>query len=227
MKKGTWLFRTLKAISLALAVGFITNAYASFFGSGGYRWTEEVLLHDGSTIVVNRSVEYGGRHAIGQRPPYKEQTITFTLPNTSDRITWKDEYSVDVGSANFNPMLVEVFGHTAYVLATPADCVSYNKWGRPNPPYAVFRYTDKKWKNIPLNQLPTEVKLPNIVISSPDIAAKNTRNSFLSIRDIQQENENIRQPEFRTIIRKPAVIEDNRCLVLIRIKGGWQTPGGF
>jgi len=65
-------------------------------------WKEEVLLHDGSKIVVERSQTYGGRHEIGQKPPIKEQEITFTLPGSSRSITWKSEYSEDIGRANFN-----------------------------------------------------------------------------------------------------------------------------
>ncbi len=38
---------------------------------GGDSWKEEVLLHDGSKIVVERMVKRGGRHEVGQKPPFK------------------------------------------------------------------------------------------------------------------------------------------------------------
>jgi hypothetical protein len=86
-----------RAISLALILGVSMNAC----GFGGDSWKEEVLLHDGSKIIVNRSQSYGGRHEIGQSPPIKEQEITFTLPNTKKNITFKSEYGEDIGRANF------------------------------------------------------------------------------------------------------------------------------
>jgi len=223
-----WLFRAFKPIGPALALGLSMSASASFLGFGGDSWKEEALLHDGSKILVTRTVEHGGRHEIGQKPPYKEQTLTFTLPSTNQRITWKDEYSEDLGSSNFNPMLVEVFGNTAYVLVTPAGCISYNKWGRPNPPYVVFKYQGKEWKHVPLNELPADVKLPNLVISSPDDEAKKANYGVLSVEMIKQANEGFRQPEYQTILRAPSAISDNRCLNLVPRKGGgWETPGGF
>lgn len=216
------LLRGFKTIGLILALGVSMSAC-----SGSKSWKEEVLLHDGNKIIVDRSVEYGGRHELGQSPPFKEQTLTFTLPNTNQRITWKDEFSDDVGSSNFNPMLLEVFGSTAYVLVTPAGCISYNKWGRPNPPYVVFKYQDKEWKRIPPQELPAEVKLPNLVISSPDDVAKDAGYGVLTAEKIKQENEGFRQPEYRTILREPSAIEDNGCPVLVPIKGGgWESPGG-
>jgi hypothetical protein len=226
VRNNLWLFGAFKEIGFALALSLSMNACASFLGFGGDSWKEEVLLHDGGKIIVERSVERGGRHEIGQKPPYKEQTLTFTLPSTNQRITWKDEYSDDVGSSNFNPMLLEVFGITAYVLVTPAGCISYNKWGRPNPPYVVFKYQGKEWKRIPLNELPAEVKLPNLVISSPDDVAKNAMHGVLSVEMIKQANEGFRQPEYRTILRAPSAISENRCPNLVRIEGGWASPGG-
>ncbi|MEO6145616.1 MAG: hypothetical protein ABIT70_00915 [Sulfuriferula sp.] len=79
MNDGNGLLKIFKIIDLILVLGVSMNAC-----SGSKIWQEEVLLHDGGTIVVDRSVEYGGRHEIGQSPPFKEQTLTFTLPNTKE-----------------------------------------------------------------------------------------------------------------------------------------------
>ncbi|MEQ1674896.1 MAG: hypothetical protein ABL865_07680 [Candidatus Nitrotoga sp.] len=64
-------------------------------------WKEEVLLHDGSKIVVQRSQSYGGRHEIGQSPPIKTQEITFPVPNTGKVIRFKSEFGKDIGRSNF------------------------------------------------------------------------------------------------------------------------------
>lgn len=217
--------KRIAAIALILASVISLSAYAAFLGFGGTSWKEEVLLHDGTKIIVDRSVDYGGRHELGQRPPFKEQSLTFTLRSTNERITWEDHYSDDVGSSNFSPMVLEVFGDSVYVLSHPVNDLSYSKWGCPNPPYVVFKYRNNEWKRIPLQELPMEIKLPNLVIASPDDVAKNVRNGFLSAEMIKQENEGFKQPEFRTILREPVANSGMGCLE--RIEGGWQSPGGF
>lgn len=73
-----YCLKVLKTIGLALILGASLTAC----GASSTEWKEEVLLHDGSKIVVERSQSYGGRHEIGQSPAIKEQRITFTLPNT-------------------------------------------------------------------------------------------------------------------------------------------------
>ena len=88
------LLRLVTTICLVLTLGVSMNAY----GFGGDSWKEEVLLHDGSTLIVNRSQSYGGRHEIGQPPPIKEHTITFTLPGSNNRITWTSEYGEVLGA---------------------------------------------------------------------------------------------------------------------------------
>lgn len=226
MSGGHGLLKALKIIGLVWVLGVSMNAEAGFLGFGGTSWKEEALQNDGSTIIVDRSVEFGGRHEIGQKPPYKKQTLTFTLPSTNERITWEDHYSEDLGSSNFNPMLLDVFWNRAYVVVIPAGCLSYNKWGRPNPPYVVFKYQDKEWKRIPMEELPAEVKLPNLVISSPDDVAKNAGYGVLSAEKIKQENEGFRQPEYRLILRTHMVTGMVGCPKLERFKGGWRTPGG-
>lgn len=222
--------KQITKLGLVLMIGVSMGADAGLLGFGGTSWKEEVLLHDGSKIIVERSVELGGRHELGQKPPIKEQSLTFTLPSTNQRVTWQDHYSEDVGGSNFNPMLLEIVNGTAYVLVSPAGCLSYNKWGRPNPPYVVFKYQGKEWKRIALQELPAEIKLPNLVISSPDDVAKSAKNGLLSAGVIRQANEGFSQPEYRTILREPVKrgVDGSsvNCVEMVRIKDGWIAPGG-
>jgi hypothetical protein len=222
MNCGHSLLRAFKMIGFVLALGVSMSADAGFLGIGGTSWKEEVLLHDGSKIIVERTVARGGRHEIGQRPSISEQSLSFVLPITNQRVTWEDHYSEDVDGANFNPMLLEIVNGTAYVLGSPAGCLSYNKWGRPNPPYVVFKYQGKEWQRIPLQELPAEIKLPNLVISSPDDVAENAKNGVLSAEMIKQENNGFQQPEYRTILREPIPGGgQGRCPELVRTNDGW------
>jgi len=172
-------------------------------------WKEEVLLHDGSKIIVERSVERGGRHEIGQRPPYKEQSLNFTVPGTSQTIRWEDHYSEDLGMANFLPKALDMRDGVVYLVASPMGCLSYNKWGRPNPPYVIFKFAAKEWKRIPLQELPPEIKAFNLIGSAPDIEVEKSGKRFMSAEMIRALNADYKQPEYRTILRE--ALPKERC----------------
>lgn len=184
-------------------IGFLLMLGVSMSGcSETMNWKEEVLLHDGSKIIAERSIERGGRHEIGQQPPAKEIGMSFTLPKTNERITWKSEYSVDVGGADFKPVLLDIVQGLAYVVASPVGCLSYNKWGRPNPPYVIFKYQDKTWQRITMQELPTELKKPNLIISSPDNEVEKMGKRFITVEMVQHANSDLTQTQFKTILRE-------------------------
>lgn len=199
--KHQWLMQFAK-LGVLLVMGGSMNAGAGLFGSGSTSWKEEVLLHDGSKIVVERWANRGGRHEIGQQPPIKEQNLSFTVPLTNERISWKSEFSADVGAADLEPLQLGIVKGLVYLVAVPVGCLSYNKWGRPNPPYIVFQYQDKAWKRITLQELPAEAKTPNLVISSPDNEIERTGRSSFTADDIRKINSSLRQPEYQSILRE-------------------------
>lgn len=213
-------------LGVFLMMGAAINASAGLFGLGGTSWKEEVLLHDGTKILVERSVERGGRHEIGQLPPYKEQKLSFVLPGTMQEVAWKDEFSEDLGSANFLPMLLDIFDGTAYLVVSPMGCLSYNKWGRPNPPYVIFKHSGKEWQRLPLQQLPAEIEAPNLIFSDPDNVAKKIGKNLVPADTIQQVISRYRQPEYKAILREPVKIGSEgsavNCEELVPYgKAGW------
>ena len=183
-------------------LAFCSNAYAGLFGFGGTNWKEEVLLHDGSKTVVKRSQSYGGKREIGQTPPIKEQDIVFTVQGTSQSITWKSEYGEDIGRSNFLLVALHILRDTPYIVATPNLCQSYNKWGRPNPPYVIFKYEGKDWKRISLQELPVEFKEINLVISTKAEEKAITAQSLVSAELVKKLNSSLDQPEYRSILRE-------------------------
>lgn len=218
----------VRRIGFLLMLGSSLTAWAELTRSNSSAWKEEALLHDGGKIVVERSVEFGGRHELGQKPPIKEQRLAFTLPGTNRRVVWVDHYSKDLGSSNFNPLLLDVVDGTVYVLVSPAGCPSFNKWGRPNPPYVVFKYDMKEWKRVSLQALPEVIKVPNLVISSPAEVAEHAESGLLSADMIQKANGEFSRPEFRSVLRDPVHDQGiTSCEKLVRYKCGWGAPGEF
>ena len=217
--------KQIAKLGLILMMGVNMNADAKLFGLGGTSWKEEVLLHDGGRIIVERSVERGGRHEIGQQPPIKEESLAFTLPAINEHITWKNEFSKDVGFADFMPLLLDIYQGVSYVVTTPAGCLSYNKWGRPNPPYVIFKYQSKAWQRITIQELPAEIKTPNLIVGSPDNNVEKLGTSFVKAEAIQKINSSLRQPQYKTILRDPYPGAAGGCDEMVYYKGAWVGPG--
>jgi hypothetical protein len=204
------------------------SAEAGMFGFGGDTWQEEVLLHDGRKMVVTRSQTYGGRHEIGQPPPIKEHTISFTLPETDKRITWTSEYGEDIGRTNFLLLAVHVLNGTPYLVTEPNLCLAYNKWGRPNPPYVFFKYDGKVWQRIPLAELPAEFITINVAL---DIMGREVKHlvelGFVSSETVKKLNDHIDRREVQTILREAYSNAAGGCSEMIRTKDGWEGLGFF
>jgi hypothetical protein len=201
MRAGPLLLLLLAATSM--------NAYA-FLGFGNSAsWKEEVLLHDGRKIIVARALTHGGRGEIGQSP-IKEQTLSFALPGAEKTITWHDEFSQDVGRASFLVLALHLLEQTPYLVVTPHLCSAYIKWGRPNPPYVVFKYDGNAWRRIPLEELPTEFKDVNIVYNTIGNEKPLVEHGFVTVEMVRKLNSNPKQqPEYKTIIRTPLVTGKN------------------
>jgi hypothetical protein len=209
MSEGAGPLKVLIAIAFLLTLLTPLGAKAGLLGFGGDSWQEEVLLHNGSKIIVKRSQSYGGRHEIGQGGSISEQDIAFTVPGTNQSIIWNNAYSEDLGRANFVLMALHIKDGIAYIVATPNLCLSYNKWGRPNPPYVVFKYGSKEWKRIQLSELPAEFKEINLVIDTREYDWKVAKRSVISAEGVKKLNSNLTQVEYHSILRKPMTME--RC----------------
>ena len=219
-------------IGLILTLGASMNADAGILGFGGTSWKEEVLLHDGSKIIVKRSQSYGGRHEIGQSGTIKEHSITFTLPGSSKSMTWTSEFSEDVGRANFDLLALHLLNGTPYVVAEPNGYLSCNKWGRPNPPYVFFKHDGKLWQRITLTEFPAEFKTINVILNTgreEEIKRLASRLGHVSAEDVSKMNSSLTDKGYyRGISREPMPNFDRDCPEMIRKgNGGWSGIGFF
>ena len=84
-------------------------------------------------------------------------------------------------------------------------CPSYNKWGRPNPPYVFFKYDGATWQRISLGEFPGEFKdIANLTVSPskkqrnemiPEFHAK----GYVSAETVIKQN--VRLKEYGRVIR--------------------------
>lgn len=225
--------KRLSVIGVLLMMGTSMNAEAGLFGLGGTSWKEEVLLHDGNKIIVKRSQTYRGRHEIGQSTPVGEHTIRFELPVSGKQIEWTSEYGEDLGRTNFNLLALHLLGGVPYLIAEPNLCLAYNKYGRPNPPYIIFRHDGTTWQRIQLSALPGEFKTINLIVNNgreEDIERAAKSLGHVTAEGIQAFNKSLTQPEYRSIVRE--ALENGgdgitSCEELVRYKCGWGAPGEF
>lgn len=224
--------KQLAKLVLILMLGASMSACAGFLGFGGDSWKEEVLLHDGQKIIVERSQSYGGRHEFGQPDPIKEHTISFSLPGSDKQISWVSEYGEDIGRTNFQPLALQVLNGVPYVIAEPYLCLSYNKWGRPNPPYVIFKHDGKVWQRITLSELPVAFSTINMAVHMPwdvrDGHAVFDKGNLLLADSVKRRNQEIKAPEKQSILREPIRSAGEGCGELIRKgNGGWDGIGWF
>ena len=225
-----WLKRMAK-LGFQFLMGASMSAEAGLFGFGDFNWKEEVLLHDGKKIIVKRSQSYGGRREVGQAPPIKEHVLTFQLPGSGKSVKWVSEFSQDVGRANFDLFALHVLNETPYIVALPNGCLAYNKWGRPNPPYAFFRYDGTAWQRIALAELPQEFVAANVIVDvrrEEIIERAAAKLGYVPADGVRSDNQSLQQAELRSILRQPVKAgteaSEVNCEELIKYKGYWIMP---
>lgn len=224
-----YIKETVVIALLILTTGADMDALEFLGFSNSINWKEEVLLHDGQKIILERSQNYGGRHEIGQPPPIKEHTISFILPISNETITWTIEYGKELGRTNFNLLAVHVLNNTPYIVASPNLCLSYNKWDRPNPPYVFFKYEGKGWKRIPLEEFPIEFKTINVAL---DIRGRQVEElqkmGSVPAEKIKKLNAHTKIPEYQTILREPLDMKKMDCVKMIQSEdGAWLSIDWF
>jgi hypothetical protein len=202
------LLKQIAKFGLLSMMGMSMNADAGLFGHT-MNWKEEVVLHDGKVLVVERFYNLGDYPALEShnRSPL-DQTLTFTLPASNTTISWKTEYRDDRPEPNaLSPLLVDVVGGVPYLATSPAGCISYNKWGRPNPPYILFKYVNDEWKRILLEEFPAELVKANLM-SRPD---SRMLKSYYTVEQVKEQmhGRNI-AVEARSILRNP-LLQSQLC----------------
>ncbi|MEO8331337.1 MAG: hypothetical protein ABI479_02815 [Gallionella sp.] len=205
MKQNQRLFKTALIIGLFLIIAVILSAYSSTMN-----WKEEVQLHDGQIIVVERFYNLGNKPTWESRERAAlDETVTISLPVTNKKIIWKNDFrDSQPEPSSLNLIRFDVVKGVPYIATYPAGCIAYNKWGRPNPPQVLFKYEDEKWKRITLAEFPAELinSHANVVVGRPKTSLLK---SFYTVEGVNAENREIDEGPYKTILREPLPVE--RC----------------
>ncbi len=224
MKHGHWLSNPYRTIGLLFTLGATMTANAGILGGNTMTWKEEVLLHDGQIIVAERFYNLGGRPTLDSRErAARDETVTFSLPGSKQKITWKTDFRDTEPEPNsLNLLLFDVVRGVPYIATYPAGCIAYNKWKRPNPTYILFKYESAEWKQIPLTEFPVELNKTNVIVGRPP---SDLLKPFFKVADVHERNYYL-QPEYKTILREPLPKEriERMCEERVLYKGSWILP---
>jgi len=190
-------------------------------------WQEEVLLHDGRVLLVERSYNLGGYPTLDARERrLLDETITFTLPESKQKVVWKTEFDDRSPEPNsLGSLLLDIVGGVPYLATSPAGCIAYNKWGRPNPPYILFKYVNAAWQQIPLKEFPAELVEANLM-NMPDSRLLKPYYTVAAVK-AKLADGNI-SAYAKTILREAFPTGNMGCGEMIRTgDGGWDGIGWF
>ena len=220
MSKPNEMMKRIVKLVMLLMMGSTISACSSTM-----RWKEEVKLHDGQVIMSERNYNLGGFAYLdsSERTPLDE-TVSFKLPNGKS-IVWKNDFRDSVPEPNsLNHFRFDIVNDVPYLATYPAGCISYNKWGRPNPPQVLFKYEDSQWKRITLDELPQELigATANVIVGRP---ASSLLKSYYTVEGVNDKNRPISTTEYKTILREPIPKVWSGCVEMVYYKGAWVGPG--
>lgn len=214
----------LTTLIATVTLGISMNAFG-FLGFGSSAtWKEDVLLHDGKTIVMERKQTYGGKPTIDSRErSVLDEEWTFQNPANQKHLVWKNDLRRPPEGSSLMLMILGIKDGAPYIATSPAGCIAYNHWGRPNPPYVFFRYDGAQWQRIPLDEFPAEFKEANVVVGGRGSPEKQSGKT-LSVAMVQEQNR-LLEPHLRILAREPIKVAQTECPEMVYYKGAWVGPG--
>jgi hypothetical protein len=159
-----------------------------------YRWKEEVRLHDGRLIVVERSKVMSGPREPFRSATVGKWTLAFENPDKPGK-----KITIDVhGGAD--PMLLGFVQGVPYLAIQPGRGDARYFYNCPHPPYIFFRY-DGEWKRIELKELPKELVARNLPNDTPEYEARSRKWGIITSVEMQKLLEIVKRENSVGIIR--------------------------
>jgi len=231
-RRSSLILQTLSWLMLTFASLILTACATIDSVSGVASWREEIELHDGSRIIVNRiqKVDPYGRREPFRPAPIGEVTSEFIIPGTGKAVIWKSEYGISPDKNGLTLVALDIVDGVPYVATTTSKCHDYNKWGRPNPPYVFFKHEVDTWQRISIEAFPEEIHKANMIVGSINkhqLSAEALNAPYISLKAKKYQNNGVAEYKLR-IIRKPITYGTGnlaaQCEEMIYYKCGWISP---
>jgi len=209
-------------------IGVSMLASAGLFGNSK-GWKEEVQLHDGRVLVIERHFNLGGFPTLDAREHrLLDETITFTLPESKQKVVWKTEFDDRVAEPNsVGPLLLDIVDGVPYLATSPAGCIAFNKWKRPNPPYILFKYVNAAWQQITMDEFPAILERANLM----NMPASSQLKPYYDVAAVKAKLADGRIAAYAKTIMRVSTPGDGgpatNCGEMIRVKDGWEGTGFF
>jgi len=172
------------------------------WGQEAVDWTADALLQDGRTIPLRFQGNSTAQPYYLSRNKSKlsQFKVEFKHPDTQKAIVWQ-------GARYFNPVLIDFFGGTPYLVAYGRPTHDTTKlYGCPELPYVFLRHGEDGWQPIPVEQAPTELTRSNVSVY--DMSSEAAGRHF-SAKDIAQKIQlNVRQSSGQVQEKIPRTIAD-------------------
>jgi hypothetical protein len=173
----------------------------------GPSWKEEVVMFDGSKVIVERQAILGNvldqelsdvRHG----PPVKGNRLRAPTSNGAWSETWE--------AMGLGPQAIGRVRGSWYLSATPMLCEDYDKWGRPVPPYVFFTYSGNRWQRITVDEFPSEITRRNLTYPGSYDHRQAAGTGFISVERAKLLNP--RLPDYiNNVYRSGTIYEWDDC----------------
>jgi hypothetical protein len=192
-------------------------------------WTEEVLLHDSTKMMIERSQTYGNRPSLDSTErTVVEERWSFEAPGTGKKISWSTGFDQPPATSGLMLMQVNFANGAPYIATSPAGTLAYNHWGRPNPPYVFFKHDGSAWQRVTLAEFPAQFVESNVVVGGrPN--PQGLDGKTLTIAQVKEANRPL-DTYLRQVVRQPITQGDGVWISPVMVydgKGAWSSPGGF
>lgn len=193
-----------------LAIGLAAMGLSACDRGRTIEWKEEVKLQDGRVVMVERMSKQTGVIFPENTVIEYEKTLSFTHPDTSERIDWILPKGTGAWMLDFDRGI-------PYLVLRTSSVADYNTWDCPNPPWLAFRYEAERWQRIGQEQLPVRFVKPNL-LHAARADERATADGLYTVKEMEAYLQQI-DPPGRIISREKVNAIGEGCFesVLIRL----------
>ncbi len=171
-----------------IALGLLIAGGAAFFHDWPFSWKEDVQLHSGEVIVIQRSATLSANYIAGGGGGsiVRNMTIEFIKPSlapaelpasaTLPSAATVASYPTTAWHSRFVPAIIDrdPDNQEWFIIGTFFHCDSWYEIGRPKLPYTEFRYRNGRWQRQPLSEKfigrPTNLHIADRNLADPHLS---------------------------------------------------------